>query len=297
MRLTRAMVKTFLPPRPPAANKGSFGRVLVVAGSEKMSGAAVLCCRSALKSGAGLVALALPKSRQCVAAAALPEMLTCPLPEADGLLAARAVPVLRQFVAQFRPSVVLVGPGLGAAPFIIPFLKENQLPAVLDADALNVLAQQPHWPQVLGQRFPVICTPHPGEMQRLLQEPIADDEKTRQMYAVQLSQQTGGVSVLKGHHTVITDGKTVYINPTGGPALAKAGSGDTLAGLIAGLWAQLGTAGKFDTQSALRAAACGVYLHGLCGDLAAKKWTDRCVLASEVADQLPAAFKKVLSAR
>lgn len=297
MRLSRALVKTFLPLRPQTANKGSFGRVLVVAGSEKMSGAAVLCCRSALKSGAGLVALALPQSRQCVAAAALPEMLTCPLPEQDGLLAACAVPVLRQFVAQFRPSVVLVGPGLGAAPFIIPFLKENHLPAVLDADALNVLAQQPNWPQVLGRRFPVICTPHPGEMQRLLQEPVSDDEKTRQGYAVQLSRQTGGVSVLKGHHTVITDGKTVYINPTGGPALAKAGSGDTLAGLIAGLWAQLGTAGKFDTQSALRAAACGVYLHGLCGDLAAKKLTDRCVLAGEVANLLPTAFKKVCSAR
>ncbi len=297
MRLTRALVKTFLPPRPPASHKGSFGRVLVVAGSEKMGGAAVLCCRSALKSGAGWVALALPKSLRCLAAAALPEMLTCPLPQENGLLSARAVPVLQRFIAQFHPSVVLVGPGLGSSPFILPFLKENPLPAVLDADALNALARQPHWPQVLGKGVPLICTPHPGEMQRLLKKPVSEDEKIRQSYALQLSQKTGGVSVLKGHHTVITDGKTVYINPTGGPALAKAGSGDVLAGFVAGLWAQLGTAGKFDRQSALRAAACGVYLHGLCGDLAAKKLTDRCVLAGEVADQLPGAFKKVLSAR
>lgn len=294
MRLTKARVKSFLPKRPKSANKGTFGRVLVVAGSEKMTGAAVLCTRAVLKTGAGLAALALPKSRQCTAAAALPEMLTLPLPEEGGVISRRAVPVLQRFIETFKPSVLLIGPGLADAPFIIPFLKANTLPAVIDADALNALSRQKDFGHMLRGHFPLICTPHPGEMKRLLKEPISADEKQRQVYAKKLSALTGGVSLLKGFHTVITDGKTVYVNPTGGPALAKAGSGDVLGGFIAGLWAQLGTAEGFDNKSALKAAACGAYLHGLCGDLAAKKLNERCVLASDTTEQLPFAFKKIL---
>lgn len=293
MRLTKARVKAFLPKRPRTANKGTFGRVLVIAGSEKMAGAAVLCTRAVLKTGAGLAALALPKSRQCTAAAALPEMLTLPLPEKDGVVCLRALPVLRRFIKEFKPSLLLIGPGLSAAPFIIPFLKENTLPAVIDADALNALSRQKDFGKIV-QRFASICTPHPGEMKRLLKEPVSADEKQRQIYAKKLSALTGGVSLLKGFHTVITDGKTVYVNPTGGPALAKAGSGDVLGGFIAGLWAQLGTAEGFDKQTALKAAACGAYLHGLCGELAAQKTNERCVLASDTTEQLPFAFNKIL---
>lgn len=294
MRLTKARVKSFLPKRPKGANKGTFGRVLVVAGSEKMAGAGVLCTRAVLKTGAGLAALALPKSRQSTAAAALPEMLTLPLPEKEGVIAKSALRVLRQFIKTFKPSVLLIGPGLSDAPFIIPFLKENILPAVIDADALNALSREKDFGKILRGRFPLICTPHPGEMKRLLKEPISADEKQRQTYAQKLSALTGGVSLLKGFHTVVTDGKTVYVNPTGGPALAKAGSGDVLGGFIAGLWAQLGTAEGFDNKSALKAAACGAYLHGLCGDLAAQKLNERCVLASDTTEQLPLAFAKVL---
>ncbi len=294
MRLTRALVKSFLPARPKNANKGTFGRVLIVAGSANMAGAGVLCARAVLQTGAGLAALALPKSRQCVAAAALPEMLSLGLPEKDGVVSARAVPVLQKFIAQFNPSVLLIGPGLSDSPFIIPFLKKNTLPAILDADALNALSRQKDFAQILNGRFPLICTPHPGEMKRLIKKPISADEKIRAEYARELSQKTGGVSLLKGFHTVVTDGKTVYVNPTGGPVLAKAGSGDTLAGFIAGLWAQLGVADEFNNQTALKAASCGAYLHGLCGDLAARRLTERCVLASDVAAELPCAFQHIL---
>lgn len=294
MRLTRALVKSFLPKRPQNANKGTFGRVLVIAGSEKMAGAGVLCARAVLKTGAGLCALALPKSRQCTAAAALPETLTLPLPEKGGAASLASARALNKFIRQFKPSLLLIGPGLSDAPFIVPFLKQNTLPAVIDADALNALSRQKDFARVLRGRFPLICTPHPGEMQRLLKKPVSENEKTRIAYAKELSRMTGGVSVLKGFHTVVTDGQTVYVNPTGGPALAKAGSGDTLGGFIAGLWAQLGAAQGFDVKTALKAAACGVYLHGLCGDLAAQKLTDRCVLASDAAEQLPRAFKRVL---
>lgn len=295
MRSTRALVKSFLPPRPKNANKGTFGRVLVIAGSEKMAGAGVLCARAVLKTGAGLVTLALPKSRQCVAAAALPEMLTLPLPEKEGLACVRAVSVLQKFIAQFQPSLLLIGPGLSDAPFIIPFLKENTLPAVIDADALNALSRQKDFAEILGGRFPLVCTPHPGEMKRLLKQSVPTGEAGRVRAAKALCARTGGVTLLKGFHTVITDGKAVYINPTGGPALAKAGSGDTLGGMIAGLWVQSGTEEGFTRKTALKAAVCGAYLHGLCGDLAAKRLTDRCVLASDVADELPRAFKRVLA--
>jgi len=297
MRLTRLQVKSFLPTRPKCAHKGTFGRVLIVAGSARMSGAGVLCARAVLQTGAGLVCLALPASRQCVAAAAVPESLTVGLAEKNGVVTAGAVRVLENFIKDFQPSVLLIGPGLSAAPFILPFLKKNKLPAVLDADALNALARTKNFEKIINGKFPLICTPHPGEMQRLLKCPIGTDKKSRQVVAQTLSKRTGGISVLKGFETVITDGKITYINPTGGPMLAKAGSGDVLGGIIAGLWAQLGSANGFDNKSALKAAATGVYLHGLCGELAARQLSDRAVLASDVAARLPLAWKRVLRAR
>ena len=291
MRLNGPLIKSFLPLRPSTAHKGNFGRVLVVAGSETMSGAAVLCARAALKAGAGIVALALPKSRQCIAAAALPEMLTLPLPEKEGVLSKTALPKLKKFLHEFNPSVVLIGPGLSRSELILPFLKSCSLPCVIDADALNALAREK---KLLHFQQPCICTPHEGEMARLLGKKISKEAQKRVLYAQELSQKTGAVSLLKGFETVVTDGEKTYINPTGGPALAKGGSGDVLAGLMAGFWAQIGTAEGFTRQSAFKAAACGVYLHGLCGDLAAKKLTERCVLAGELLDYLPQALKRVM---
>ena len=297
MLLNQKHIRSFLPKRPRVSHKGTFGRVLIIAGSAQMAGAAVLCARSALQTGAGLVCLALPASRRCVAAAAVPESLTLGLPEKNGVISLGATRVLQAFIKQFKPSVILMGPGLSNAPFIIPFLKKNTLPAVLDADALNALARQKHWEKIIANRFVLICTPHPGELERLTGESPSSSQTVRMKQARELSLRSSGVTVLKGFRSVITDGKTVYINPTGGPALAKAGSGDVLGGMIAGLWAQLGTAQGFNKVSALKAAAAGVYLHGLCGDLAAKVLTDRAVLAGDVAEQLPNAWKRVLRSR
>ena len=130
-------------------------------------------------------------------------------------------------------------------------------------------------------------------MKRLLKKSISQEKKKRIEYACELSEKTGGISLLKGFETVISDGEKYFINPTGGPALAKGGSGDTLGGMIAGIWAQLGAAEKFDLTTALKAAVCGAYLHGICGDLAAKKYTERCVLASDLSEELPRAFRRV----
>lgn len=294
MLLTGEWIKSLLPARPKDAHKGVFGRVLIIAGSECMSGAAVLSACAALKIGAGVVALALPKSSQCIAAAALPEMITLPLAERKGTVSKTALSKLQRFIKEFNPSVILIGPGLAKSGLIVPFLKKCTVPCVIDADALNALAREKTFPSL---NMPHICTPHPAEMARLLGKPVSKNPKTRLQYAKALCQKTGGVSLLKGFETVLTDGKKAYLNPTGGPALAKAGSGDVLAGFIAGLWAQLGCAEGFNHKTALQAAACGVYLHGLCGDLASKKWTDRCVLASEVIAALPHAFREVLHTR
>lgn len=296
-KLTCKEVCSLLPIRAATAHKGSFGRVLVVAGSRTMCGAGFLCAKSALLAGAGLVFWALPKSMQPAFAAALPEVITLPLTETEtGELSAEAFDDLQAFCNEKKPSLAVIGPGMGASPLLGRVLTELDLPQLVDADALNFLAAQDGtaWPR----SKPVIYTPHPGEMARLLKTDIARNETTRQAQARELSHQTGGVCVLKGAGTLVCaagDENTVWQNFTGGPALAKGGSGDVLSGLIGGLWAQLGSANGFDAHSALAAALCGVYVHGLAGDLAAKTLTHYSVLAQDTAAYIPAAIKQVLN--
>lgn len=268
----------------------------MVAGSRTMCGAGFLCAKSALLAGAGLVFWALPKSMQPAFAAALPEVITLPLEETPtGGLAAEAFDELQAFCADKKPSLAVIGPGMGSSPLLGRVLTELDLPQIVDADALNFLASEngTAWPH----SKPVIYTPHPGEMARLLKTGVAQTAESRQAQVRELARQTGGVCVLKGAGTLVCpagEESTVWQNTTGGPALAKAGSGDVLAGLIGGLWAQLGSISAFDACSALSAALCGVYLHGLAGDLAAKTLTDYCVLAQDTAAHIPQAVKEIL---
>lgn len=286
------------PLRPAQAHKGSFGRVLVVAGSRTMCGAGFLCAKSALLAGAGLVFWALPKSMQPAFAAALPEVITLPLAETEnGELAAEAFDELQAFCNDKKPSLAVIGPGMGSSPLLGRVLTELDLPQIVDADALNFLAAEngTTWPQ----SKPVIYTPHPGEMARLLKTTAAQDELSRQEQVQELALQTGGICVLKGAGTLVCfsgeDTFCIWQNTTGGPALAKAGSGDVLSGLIGGLWAQLGSVNGFDAQSALAAALCGVYTHGLAGDLAAKTLTDYSVLAQDTAAHIAPAIQEILN--
>ena len=298
-QITRDIFRSLLPKRPRQAHKGSFGRVLVVAGSRTMCGAGFLCAKSALTAGAGLVFWALPQSIQPAFAAALPEAITLPLAQtADGLLAEDAWTDLLDFIREHRPSLAVIGPGMGQSPLVDKLLFDLSLPLVVDADALNALARRPHWEQHWPKDRPCIFTPHPGEMARLLKEPMAQTQEERLHQVQELCRKTGGVTLLKGCGTLVcvpqAQTPQVWQNTTGGPALAKAGSGDVLSGVIAGLWAQLGTAQGFDAASAAKAALCGVYLHGLAGDLAALKRSDFGVLARDTADALPQAFLEVL---
>lgn len=293
--ITRQTIEPLLPVRMPSAHKGVFGRVLVVAGSRTMCGAGFLCAKSALRAGAGLVYWALPQTMQPTFAAALPDAITWPLPENEnGEIAGDAWPVLQQYIDKHHPTVLVAGPGMGQSPLLPLLLRECPLPLVLDGDGLNALARLPG----ISFKQPVIFTPHPGEMARLLDTAVVVDESFRALQAAQWTEQTGGVSVLKGPGTVVAvcrQGKTLlWQNTTGGVSLAKAGSGDVLAGAIAGLWAQLGGTDRLTTDTALRAALCGVYIHGLAGDLAARKNSDYGVLAHEVADCLPLALKQIL---
>jgi NAD(P)H-hydrate epimerase len=289
--LNRYYLEPQLPPRPKNSHKGDFGRVLVVAGSRGMTGAAILSARAALKSGAGLVTVACPESERKIIACALPEAMTFGGACSGGAFTAAAASQVAAFATAKKIDTLLIGPGLGssrgARAFALKLLKTLEVPAVVDADALNALAAGPRPFKI--KTFPAIFTPHSGEAARLLGKAIAD----RPACAAALAALTGGTAVLKGPGTLICEGKTIFKNISGGPELAKGGSGDVLAGLTAGFYAQNGLARGFTSATALGSAMLAVFLHGLCGELAAKKYTQRCVLAGELLDFLPEAFRSL----
>ena len=291
-------LRKFLPPRPSQSHKGDFGHVVLVAGSRGMSGAAILAARAALRAGAGLVTAAVPESQQPIVAAAVPEALTLPLAETSG--GSLRAESLGRLLAAHRSrgfTALAIGPGLGAHPdtarAVIGALGSLLIPAVVDADALNVLALQPR-DQVralLDRRgAPCVFTPHPGEAARLLRLKTRQVQEDRRLRAEQLAEAFACVCVLKGSRTVVTDGNSFWTNPTGNPGLAKGGTGDVLTGIIAGIWAQRLASGG--SAAALESASLGTYLHGLAADLAVRSKTTRALLASDVIEALPDAFRK-----
>ena len=296
--ITQAQVKTWLPVRSAQAHKGNFGRVLVIAGSRTMCGAGFLCAKSALVAGAGLVYWALPASMQPAFAAVLPEVITIPLPENQtGEIDASAWELFPEICEKYKPSLVVAGPGMGSSPLLPLLLANCALPLIVDADALNALARQTAWHAHWPQERPCIFTPHAMEMARLLGENVAQNETARLAHVTKLAQLTSGVCLLKGAQTLvcatINRKEQVFQNTTGTVALAKAGSGDVLSGILAGLWAQLGTAEDFSTHTALQTTVCGVYLHGLAGELAAQTKGIYSVLASDTLSYVPGAFRRV----
>jgi NAD(P)H-hydrate epimerase len=266
------------------SNKGSFGRVLVVAGSRGMSGAAVLCASAALRSGAGLVRLAVPEGILPIVAASNPCYTTAPLPQdANGHLSTAALPELLELVQS--NTVAAIGPGLGQSVdlrgMLAAILEQTTTPLVLDADALNVLVEGLE--ALSKHQGPIVLTPHPGEFARLLGCDIPTVQTHRQELAAEFARRHGVVVVLKGYGTVVTDGDRVYLNTTGNPGMATGGTGDVLGGLIAALIGQ-----KLETFAA---AQLGVYLHGRAGDLAREQTGEVSLIASDLLDYLPRAFQ------
>ena len=278
-----------LPPRTPQSHKGDFGRVLVVAGSRGMSGAAVLCASGALRGGAGLVRVAVPSDIWPIVAMANPCYMTAPLPQDEqGRLAASAEAELLELVA--GNDVTALGPGLGnvagIAALVKSVLTHTATPLVLDADGLNALHGHT---DLLRGRSATILTPHPGEFARLTGTTTALVQQQRQALALRFAAEYRVILVLKGHETVVTDGQRVWINPTGNPGMATGGSGDVLGGLITALLAQ-----KLEP---LAAAQLGVYLHGLAGDLASDDLGQPSLNATDLLAYLPHAFREYLGGR
>jgi NAD(P)H-hydrate epimerase len=275
-----------LKPRVADAHKGDFGKVCIIAGSIGMSGAAALAGRSALRAGAGLVRVATPKSVLPIVASIEPSFTTIPLPEdSSGKISAKAINTILEVISQ--NDAIAFGPGVGIGSalrcVLETVLEQEDLRLVIDADGLNNLAGIKDWPERLKAKL--ILTPHPGEMKRLwpglFREPLPDQ---RQQQAVQLAQHTGTIVALKGAGTVVTDGEKVYINKTGNPGMATAGSGDVLTGVITALLGQ--GLNNFD------AAVLGVYIHGLAGDIAAQKIGQIGTITTDIIDSLPEAFLK-----
>lgn len=277
-----------LSPRPADGHKGTFGRVLVIAGSRGMTGAAVLCGSAALRGGAGLVQMAVPGEVLPIVAAGNPCYLTSPFPQdMRGRLSAAAVDDLVD-VANTWADVVAVGPGLGqsdAVPRLLSALLERaKSPLVVDADGLNGLARLPaaEW---RARRQPAVLTPHPGEFARMCDQPADAVRERREELAIDYAARQQVVLVLKGYQTLVTDGARIYRNPTGNPGMATGGTGDVLTGLIAALIGQ-----KLDP---FNAAVLGVWAHGRAGDLAAAVLGPTALIATDLFDYLPAALREV----
>ena len=288
--LSEAWARSVLPPRPLNANKGSFGKAMVIGGSINYIGAAYLACCGAIRVGAGLVTLATPQSLQPILATKLTEVIYLPLPEAQpGVTSPEAVSQLREWIPQY--DVLLIGCGLGQNQPTTEFVQETlsslsqkDCPAlVLDADGLNILAKMPQWWHTL--KGDVILTPHPGEMARLCGLTIEEIQSDRLGVAQQMAKRWGKIVVLKGAHTVVAspDGQ-VRISAVANPGLASAGTGDVLAGVITGLLAQ--------GLKPFEAACCGVYLHGAAADMVTGEMGDAGIIASDLLPVLPHIIKK-----
>lgn len=286
--MTPRWARCALPPRPLSANKGTFGRAMVVAGSINYIGAAYLACAAAGRVGAGLVTLATPRSLLPILAAKLSEATYLPLPEADpGILGPEAAAVLKRGLGGY--NTLLFGCGLGQDPATAAFVRTllfslpPDLPAlVLDADGLNNLAQTPQWWQKVT--IPTVLTPHPGEMARLTGLSIERVQAERLGVARDFAARWGKVVVLKGAYTVVASpGGEVMVYGSANPGLASGGTGDVLAGAIAGLLAQ--------GLSLFVAASLGVFLHAEAGERVRKELGEAGLMASDLLSLLPRVMK------
>jgi ADP-dependent NAD(P)H-hydrate dehydratase len=278
--MTRIPSPPPMPLRPKDGNKGTFGRVLIVGGSEGMLGAPSMAGRAALRLGSGLVEIAVPRAILVAALTITPELI--------GIGLDTGVPEELKTSAE-KAATIVIGPGFGQSTGAFERLRalaQLPKPMVVDADALNMIAQQNTWPEWF--KATAVLTPHPGEMKRLAKliglDEVPADDAGRMDIAVAASKSFNQTIVLKGSRTVVTDGQRFYLNHTGNSSLAKAGTGDVLSGMIGCLLGQKMTC--FD------AACAAVHLHGRAGEIAGEKLGLRCVLAHDVIDAIPQAVKE-----
>ena len=288
--LTPRWVKERLPTRQPDGHKGSFGHALVIAGSRSYAGAAYLAAQGAARTGPGLVTLASPEGIYTIVASKLTEVIHLPLPEdAEGRFHPDGAEVIRERLDQY--SSLLVGCGFGRSDGLVDFLRrlllaepQPALPVVVDADGLNALARIDGWWS--DAKFPLVVTPHPGEMSTLTGLATEDIQSRRTESAAEWSARWGVVVALKGAFTVIAKPQGMCrVSPFANPGLASGGTGDVLTGIIGGLMAQ--------GVSPEDAACCGVYLHGAAGEAVRGEMGDAGTLAGDLLPVLPGIIKTV----
>jgi len=266
-----------LPKRDREAHKGSFGRLLIVAGSSGMTGAAILASRAAMRSGVGLTYLAVPQKLVDLVDLATPEV----------------IPLSLEKIKTIKSNSLVIGPGLGVTSntqqLLFQLLTTNYLQLstiLLDADALNIIAKRIGLLKQAEAKAKVIITPHPGEMARLMKKKVEYVESNRRKVAKEFARDHNCVVVLKGHRTLVVDPcGDVYENKTGNPGMASAGVGDVLSGIIGALCAQ--------GVSSFDAAMIGVYTHGQAGDMAAKEKGEYGLIASDIVEKIPDALRKI----
>lgn len=304
--IEKGYVSALIPDRPRYSHKKDYGHVLIVAGSRGKTGAALMAAKACMRAGAGLVTLGVPESLMTVFQSRATEEMPLPLPDrGDGSLSSRAADVILGFLSD-RADILCIGPGIGISDDTCTLLPEiirlSRSPVIIDADGINSLAQAKGNEQAADflkkAGCPVILTPHAGEMARLLQggrdeilrtpnpELMAEIEHDRINTAISFSRDAGIYLALKGAPTIIAEPEgRAFINLTGNPGMATAGTGDVLTGIIGAFLGQ--------GLNPLNASIAGVYIHGLAGDIAASEKGEHSLIATDIIDALPSAFKEL----
>ena len=282
--IDKKLAQKLLPIRSEDSNKGTFGKILNIAGSKNYTGAAYLSSLAALKIGAGYVSLACPKSITPIIASMLPEITHIPLEETNigSISENNEIKDLNSY------NVIAIGCGITTNEetrnFALQIIDKHNInqKMIVDADGINILANKKSEISLKN----TVITPHPKELSRLLNVTLEEIITNREKYARITSQTYECITVLKGHNSIVTNGDKIFVNETGSSALAKAGTGDVLTGIIAGLLAQ--------KMEPLDAAILGTYIHGLSGDYAAEDLTKYSVLATNVIEYLPFAINEIM---
>lgn len=268
-------------------HKGDYGHLLILGGSPGLTGAVCLAARAALRSGCGLVTAGIPESLNGILEVKLTEEMSLPLPETSSrTFSEKALEPCLEFIRE-RADAVLIGPGISTNPATSKFagqvISACSKPIVIDADAIKIISVNKKVLKKLSAGS--ILTPHPGEMAWLTGKKAEEIQRDRETTAMVFASEYKTLVALKGFRTVVTDGRELYINLTGNPGMATAGSGDVLAGIIGGFLAR--------GLSCFDAARYGVHIHGLAGDFAAEEKGETSLVASDIIRKLPDAFKYI----
>ena len=276
--MTESIIRTLLPRRQRESHKGDYGKILLLCGSRGFTGAAALAARGALRTGAGLVYLAVPESIYAIEAVKLTEPVVLPLPDREGMLCADSIPDIATLLPKMDAVLFGSGSGLGEGTeeVLLYLLKNCTCPLILDADGITLAAK--HKLDLRDRPYTTILTPHDGEFLRLSPPALPRVEQT-----AALARELGVVLLRKGHRTLITDGCDCWENHTGNPGMATGGRGDVLSGIILSLLGQ--------GLTPLQAAAAACWLHGAAGDRAAERLGEYGMLPGDLVEELPQLLK------